>query len=140
MGLLGGVFHYKTLTSNKLFHSVHKIVNVKTQLHRLHIFGNIFGCTHNFCNAKDREKKDMSTCIAHNFFYFGMFFLLKGIKLLVWETKNINMGGTNPTNFNYSTIGNVKIIDTMKYDLTWQIKQYQFFFKNMVKIKSKSEN
>ena len=28
------------------------------------------------------------------------------------------MGGTNLTNINYSTIGNVKIIDTMKYYLT----------------------
>ena len=28
------------------------------------------------------------------------------------------MGGTNQTNINYSTIGNVKFIDTMKYYLT----------------------
>ena len=60
----------------------------------------------------------MLACIAHTFFHFDMFFLLKGIKLLVWETKDINMGGTNLTNINYSTIGNVKFIDTMKYYLT----------------------
>ena len=57
----------------------------------------------------------MLTCIAHNFFHFGMFFLLKGIRLSVWETKDINMGGTNLTNINYSTIRSVKFIDTMKY-------------------------
>ena len=53
--------------------------------------------------------------------YFSLwhvFFLLKRIRLLVWETKDINMGGTNLTNINYSTIGNVKFIDTMKYYLT----------------------
>ena len=37
---------------------------------------------------------------------------------MVWETKDINMGGTNLVNINYSTIGNVKFIDTMKYYLT----------------------
>ena len=47
-----------------------------------------------------------------------MFFLLTGIRLSVRETKNINMGGTNLTNINYSTIGNIKFIDTMKYYLT----------------------
>ena len=36
----------------------------------------------------------------------------------MWETKDINMGGTNLTNINYSTIGNIKFIDTMKYYLT----------------------
>ena len=44
--------------------------------------------------------------------------MLKGIRLSVWETKDISMGGTNLTNINYSTIGNVKFIDTMKYYLT----------------------
>ena len=50
--------------------------------------------------------------------YCSQFFLLKGIRLSVWETKDINMGGTNLTNINYSIIGNVKFIDTMKYFLT----------------------
>ena len=110
-----GCFYYETLTTNDLFDSVHKIINVKTHLHHSHITGNIIGYAHDFCNAKVRENKDMLTCIAH----FDMFFfLLKGIRLSVWETKDISMGGTNLTNINYSTIGNVKFIDTMKYYLT----------------------
>ena len=113
-----GCFDYETLTTNDLFDSVHKIINVKTHLHHSHITGNIIGYTHNFCNTKVHENKDMLACIAHTFFHFDMFFLLKGIKLLVWETKDINMGGTNLTNINYSTIGNIKFIDTMKYYLT----------------------
>ena len=52
------------------------------------------------------------------FFTLTCFFLLKGIRLSVWETKDLNMGGTNLTNINYSTIGNVKFIDTMKFNLT----------------------
>ena len=62
--------------------------------------------------------QNFATCIAYNFFPSDMFFLLTGIRLSVRETKNINMGGTNLTNINYSTIGNIKFIDTMKYYLT----------------------
>ena len=46
------------------------------------------------------------------------FLLLKGIRLSVWETKDTNMGATNLTNINYSTIGNVKFTDAIKYYLT----------------------
>ena len=113
-----GCFDYETLTTNDLFDSVHKIINVKTHLHHSHITGNIIGYADDFCNAKVRENKDMLTFIAHNFFHFDMFFSLKRIRLLVWETKDINSGGTNLTNINYLTIGNVKFIDTMKYHLT----------------------
>ena len=37
---------------------------------------------------------------------------------MVWVTEDINIGGTNLTNINYSTIGNAKFIDTMKYYLS----------------------
>ena len=63
-----GCFDYEALTTNNLFDSVHKIINIKTQLHHSHITGNIIGYAHDFCNAKVRENKDMLTCIAHNFF------------------------------------------------------------------------
>ena len=107
-----GCFDYKTLTTNDLCDSVHKIINVKTHMHHSHVTGNIIGYAQEFCSAKVRENKDMLTCIVHNFFHFNIFFLLQGIRLLVWETKDINMGGKNLTNINYSTIGNVKCIDT----------------------------
>ena len=157
-----GCFDYETLTTNDLFDSVHKIINIKTHLHHCHITGNIIGYAHDFCNAKVRENKDMLICIAHNFFHLDMIFLLKGIRLSVWKTKDINMGGTNLTNINYSTIGNLKFIDTMKYYLTslgklastmtekeknnakLLVKNFfdatSIFFKNVVNIKSKSEN
>ena len=113
-----GCFDYETLTTNDLFDSVHKIINVKTHLHHSHITGNIIGYAHDFCNAKVHENKDMLTSIANNFSPFDMFFLLKLIRLSVWETKDINMGAANLTNINYLTIGNVKFIVTMKYYLT----------------------
>ena len=39
----------------------------------------------------------------------------KGIRLSVWETKDINIGETGLTNINFASIGNVKFINTMKY-------------------------
>ena len=45
-----------------------------------------------------------------------MFFFIKGTRLLIWETKDINIGGTGLTNITYTSIGNIKFIDTMKYN------------------------
>ena len=48
-----------------------------------------------------------------------MFFLIKGIRLSVFETKGINIGGSGLTSINFANIGlQVKFIDTMKYFLT----------------------
>ena len=45
-----------------------------------------------------------------------MFFLLKGFRATVWNTKDINIGGTNLTNINFANIaGETKFIDTLKY-------------------------
>ena len=68
-----GCFDYEA-TTNDLFDSVHKIINVKTHLHHSHITRNIIGYAYDFCNAKVRENKDTLTCVTHNFFHFNMFF------------------------------------------------------------------
>ena len=44
-----------------------------------------------------------------------MFFLLKGIRLSVWRTTDINIGGNNMTDTNYARIDNFKFIDSIKY-------------------------
>ena len=69
-----GCFDYATLTTNDLFDSVHKIINLKTHLHHSHITGNITDYAHDFRSAKVHKSKDMLTCIAHDFFHFDMFF------------------------------------------------------------------
>ena len=69
-----GCFDYETLTTNDLFDSVHKIINVKTHLHHSHITGNIIGYAHDFYSAKVRKNNVMLTCIAHNIFHSDMFF------------------------------------------------------------------
>ena len=45
-----------------------------------------------------------------------MFFLLKWLKISVWNTKDINIGGDGLTDINFGS--QVNFIDTMKYYLT----------------------
>ena len=48
------------------------------------------------------------------FLLFSFFF--KGLRLGVWQTTNLLIGGTNLTNINFANIGEqVKFINTMKY-------------------------
>ena len=108
-------FDCETVTTKNLSEYVHKIINVKINLHHSHITGKIIGYVHDFCNLQVRENKDIIPCIAHNFLKFDMIFLLKAIRLSVWRTKDINIGGKNLTDLNYASIDNFKFIDTMKY-------------------------
>ena len=113
-----GKFDYETLATYDLFIYVHKVINVKIHLHHSHITGKVIGYAHDFCNEKVRENKDVFSCIAHNFFRFDIYFLIKGIRLSVWDTKEINLGGTGLTNINFGNVMDMKLIDTMKYFLT----------------------
>ena len=113
-----GKFDYEALTTNDLFIYVHKIINVKIHLHHSHVTGKILGYAHDFCNEKVRENKDIFSCVAHKFFGFGIYFLLKRIRVSVWDIKDINIGGSGLTTISFANIGEVKLIDTMKYFLT----------------------
>ena len=85
-------------------------------IHHSHIDGRIFGYAHDFCIQKVKESRSLLPVIAHNLFKFDFFFVLKGLRLCVWITKNISTGGKNLTNIQYATIGNqIKFIDTVKY-------------------------
>ena len=108
-------FECETVTTVNLFLSVYRIINVKIHLHHSHVAGEIKGYAHDFCNWTIRENYDVVPCIAHNFFKFDMFFLLKGLRLSVWRSDDINMGGNNMVDINYAQIDNFKFIDSLKY-------------------------
>ena len=108
-------FECETVTTANFFISVHRIINGKIHLHHSHVTGEVKGYAHDFCNWIVRENKDVVPCIAHNFFKFDMFFLLKGIRLSVWRTNDINIGGNNMVDINYAQIDNFKFIDSIKY-------------------------
>ena len=77
------------------------------------------GYAHDFCNMKVRENQNQFPCIAHSFFGFDMFFLIKGIRHSVWGRKDVNIVGTGLTNISFVSISTqVKFIDTMKHFMT----------------------
>lgn len=44
------------------------------------------------------------------------FFLVKAIRLSVWKTRDLSIGGSNVTNVNFVNIGDqVKFVQTLKY-------------------------
>ena len=108
-------FECETVTTNNYFENFHKILNVKIHLHHSHVTGEIIGYTHDFCNWIVRENKDMVACMAHNFFKFDFYFILKHMRLSAWRTKDVNIGGKNLTDINFVSIDNFKFIDTIKY-------------------------
>ena len=77
--------------------------------------GKIIGYAHSFCNQKVRENKNIISVIAHNLLRFD-FFVMKGLRLCVWRTKKLNIGGKGINNINYASIADqIKFIDTVKF-------------------------
>ena len=112
-------FDFGALAIQNLLESVHRAIYVKINLHNSYVTGKIFGFAHDFRNKKVRENQNQFFCITHNFFGFDMFFLLKGIQLSVWETKDLNIGGSGLTKINFASLDSQDIfIDTMKYYLS----------------------
>ena len=91
------------------------MIKVKMYLHHSLVTDEILGNVHDFCNWRVRENKTEFAVFVHNFFGFDMFLLLQGFLATAWNTKDINKGGTNLTNINFTDISNeTKFIDTLK--------------------------
>ena len=115
MRFSGGGFCISNLITTNLFQSISQIASVKIHLHHSHVTGKILEYAHDFCNWKVRENHNF-TCLAHNAFGFDFFLLLKCIRLSVWKTKNLSLGGSNLTNINFGSLSNqIKFVDTLKY-------------------------
>ena len=86
-------------------------------VHHSHISGNIHGYAHDFCNRKVKELHNQPiSVIAHNLFRFDFFFILKGLRLSVWRTKDLNMSGKSIRNMSYASIADqVNFIDIIKF-------------------------
>ena len=69
---------YETITTNKFFMNVHRLIRGKFHLHHSHITGRIYGYAHDFCNTTQMERSTAEIpFIAHNFFGFDLFYYLK---------------------------------------------------------------
>ena len=108
---------YDTITINKFFIHVHRLIKCKVHLHHYHMTGEILGYSHDFCNTNIIEKTRAEIpFVAHNFFGFDIFYFLKTYIASAWCSKNLNIGAINLTHVNYGIINNEsKLIDSLKY-------------------------
>ena len=69
---------YETITTNKFFTNVHRLIRGKFHLYHSHIAGKIFGSAHYFCNTTLVEKRTPEIpFVAHNFFGFDLLYYMK---------------------------------------------------------------
>ena len=103
-------------TSENFLLNLYHTHTSKPVIHHLHITKKIIGFAHDYCNSPVRENYYHIPVVAHNQFRFDFFLFLKGLRPTVWETADIKIGGSNPTNINFAMIQNhVRFIDTIKY-------------------------
>ena len=91
-------FEIKTVIAKTFLDDVRNISFASHVIHHSHATGKIIGYAHDFCNKKIRENQNLIPVFAHHLFSFDFFFVVKGIKLCVWRTKQLNIGGSNLTN------------------------------------------
>ena len=105
---------YGTFTTSAFFTNLHHLIKMKNHLHHSHITGKILGFPHDFCNTKATKK--IAPVIALNLFGFHLYYFIKGYIAFTWCSKELNFGGTNLTQINFSNItGEIKFIDSLKY-------------------------
>ena len=105
MDFPGNKFEIKTVVTKKNFSSVSDLLFGSYVIHNSHVTREMSVYAHGFCNKNLRETQNLIPVFAQ-----------KGIRLCVWQTKQLNIGGANLTNVQYGNIGSqVKFIDTMKY-------------------------
>ena len=105
------------LITQDFFENIQRIINVKIHPHHSDATGEILGYALGFCNLKVGENQSSFSCWAYTFFKFDMFFLLKGIRFSVWNTKDLNIGENGLINF-ASLRSRVKFVDSVKCFLT----------------------
>ena len=96
--------NYETITTNKFFINVHRLIKVKFHLHHSHITGKIQGYAHDFCNTAVIEKTMPDIpFIAHNLFGFDLYYFIKAYIASAWCSKSLNIRGTHLTQVNFGS-------------------------------------
>ena len=102
--------------SEKFLQNIISISKNQSVIHHSHVTGKIIGFAHEYCNRQTKENYYTILVFSHNQFRFDFFLFLKGIRPSVWETSDISIGRSNPTDVHFAIIKNqVRFIDTVKY-------------------------
>lgn len=105
MDFSNNTFKIKSVGTKKFFKCVRNLLYGSHAIHHSHVTGEIKGYEHNFGNKMLRKSENLIPVFVHNLFSFDFFFVLKGIRLCVWQTKQLNIGGNNLANLRYANIG-----------------------------------
>ena len=107
---------YGTFTTSSFLINVHCLIKMKNHLHHSQITGKILGYAHDFCNKKVTEKSALDIpVIAHNSFGFDLYYFIKGYIASAWCSEELNIGGANLTQINFSNItAEIKFIYNLK--------------------------
>ena len=105
---------YGTFATSAFFTNLHGLIKMKNHLHHSHTTGKTLGFPHDFCNTKVTKK--IALVIALNLFVFHLYYFIKGYIASTWCSKELNFGGTNLTQINFSNItGEIKFTDSLNY-------------------------
>ena len=112
-----GRFDFQALITPNLFQSVHRVIDLKIHCIiflwpvKVAVMFTIFA-------TWKWEKIRPSFPALLTTFWIQYVFLLKGVRLLVWGTKDINIGGSGLTYINFASLASqFKFMDIMKYHL-----------------------
>ena len=109
-------YQLKTLVTKDFFSGVLNILYFEVTIRYSHVKGKVIGYVHNFCKKRLRENRNLILVFSHYLFSFDIFFVVKGRRLCIWQTKLFGIGVTNLIYVRYaSTSNHVKFIDTIKY-------------------------
>ena len=109
-------FEIKTVIMNSFLNDTFNLIFGDVVIHHLHVTWEINDYPHNFCNKKVRETLNLVPVFTRNLFSFNFFFVVKGIRLCVWRTKQLNIDDKDLTNVQYANMGDqVKFVETIKY-------------------------
>ena len=67
---------YETITTNKFFINVHRLIRGKFHLHHSHITGRIYGYAHDFCNTTQMERSTAEFLLSHIMFLVLIYFII----------------------------------------------------------------
>lgn len=95
----------KTFVTKNFITHVRNLLFDSYVIHHLHVTGEIIGYAHCFCNLKIRDNQNAISVIGHNMFSFDFFFVVKGIRLCAWQTKQLNIERSNLKIVQYAIIG-----------------------------------
>ena len=107
----------QTVITRKFLNDAFNLRFEDVVIHHADVTGEIIDYAHNFCNKKVSQTQNLIPVFVQNLFSFDFFFVVKGIRLCVWRTEQLNIGGMNLINVQYANIcDQVKFIDTVIYD------------------------